>query len=106
MEILTPQLLDAIVMRLVACCKPEQIILFGSHAYGIPNQDSDIDLLVIVSQSDQPRYRRARDAYGALWGLAAPAEIVVMTRHEVEKSKTVKSSLVHQAIHKGKVLYG
>jgi uncharacterized protein len=106
MEILTPQLLEAMVQRLVDCFKPEQIILFGSYAYGTPNPDSDIDLLVIVPQSDQPRYRRAREAYGVLWGLAVPAEIVVMTRHEVERSKTVKSSLAHQAIHRGKVLYG
>jgi uncharacterized protein len=106
MEILTPQLLEVMVQRLVDCFKPEQIILFGSHAYGTPKPDSDIDLLVIVPQSDQPRYRRAREAYGALWGLAVPAEIVVMTRHEVERSRAVKSSLAHQAIHRGRVLYG
>jgi predicted nucleotidyltransferase len=26
---------------------PEQIILFGSYAYGEPNRDSDVDLLVV-----------------------------------------------------------
>lgn len=26
---------------------PEQVILFGSYAYGEPNQDSDVDLLVV-----------------------------------------------------------
>jgi predicted nucleotidyltransferase len=28
--------------------QPEQIILFGSHAYGTPHADSDVDILVIV----------------------------------------------------------
>src|SRR5436305_11249623 len=28
--------------------KPDKIILFGSHAYGTPNEDSDVDLLVIM----------------------------------------------------------
>jgi len=26
---------------------PDKIILFGSHAYGVPNKDSDIDLFII-----------------------------------------------------------
>jgi uncharacterized protein len=106
MKVISPELLEEIVRRLVGCLDPEKIILFGSHAYGEPNDDSDIDLLVIIAQSDEPRYRRSREAYDALWGLTAPAEILVMTRNEVERSVTVKASLVHQAIHGGKVLYG
>src|SRR5436189_5036868 len=27
---------------------PDQIILFGSYAYGTPNADSDVDLLVVM----------------------------------------------------------
>src|SRR6478672_4929687 len=27
---------------------PDKIILFGSHAYGTPHEDSDVDLLVIM----------------------------------------------------------
>jgi hypothetical protein len=77
-----------------------------SYAYGEPNADSDIDLLVIVPQSDEPRYRRARVAYKALRGLGIPKDILVMTREEVERKKNVVSSLVCQALRQGKVLYG
>jgi predicted nucleotidyltransferase len=28
--------------------RPEKIILFGSHAYGRPHRDSDVDVLVIL----------------------------------------------------------
>ena len=31
---------------------PERIILFGSYAYGVPDDNSDIDLLVIKDGSD------------------------------------------------------
>lgn len=27
---------------------PEKIILFGSHAYGTPHADSDVDILVVM----------------------------------------------------------
>lgn len=29
-------------------CQPEKIILFGSHAYGEPHADSDVDILVVM----------------------------------------------------------
>ncbi|MBE9075815.1 nucleotidyltransferase domain-containing protein [Romeria aff. gracilis LEGE 07310] len=92
--------------RLVSALKPEQIILFGSHAYGEPTEDSDVDILVIVSQSDEPRYRRARKAHRALRGMGIPKDILVMTRAEVERQASVSNSLVSQALRQGKVLYG
>lgn len=30
----------------------EQIYLFGSHAYGVPQEDSDYDLYVVIPDSD------------------------------------------------------
>ena len=37
-----------LAQRIAEKFKPEKIILFGSHAYGDPRPDSDIDLLVIL----------------------------------------------------------
>jgi uncharacterized protein len=106
MEELTTDLLDRITQNLVSNLKPEQIILFGSYAYGEPNEDSDVDLLVIVSQSDEPRYRRARQAYKALRGFGIATDVIVMTKEEVKRKMNVRSSLVHRAIHDGRILYG
>jgi len=33
---------------------PEQVILFGSYAYGQPNADSDVDLLVVKDIDSSP----------------------------------------------------
>jgi uncharacterized protein len=106
MEKLTADLLNQITQGLVSSLKPEQIILFGSYAYGEPNEDSDVDLLVIVSQSDEPRYRRARQAYKALRGVGIATDVIVMTREEVKRKINVRSSLIHRAIHDGRILYG
>lgn len=103
---LTLDLLEQMTQRLVSALKPEQIILFGSHAYGEPTEDSDVDILVIVSQSDEPRYRRSRKAHKALRGMGIPKDILVMTRAEVERQASMSSSLVGQALRQGKVLYG
>ncbi len=34
---------------------PEKVILFGSYAYGEPNKDSDIDLLVVTQDDFIPQ---------------------------------------------------
>ena len=34
--------------------RPEKVILFGSYAYGQPDEDSDVDLLVIKSLDRSP----------------------------------------------------
>ena len=36
------------VRRVAECFQPDRIILFGSYAYGTPNEDSDVDLLVVM----------------------------------------------------------
>ena len=106
MKQLPNHLLAQITQKLVVNLHPEQIILFGSYAYGEPTEDSDIDLLVIVAQSDEPRYRRSRQAYKALRGIGISKDILVMTRAEVERKANVPSSLISQVLSQGKVLYG
>ena len=60
MKSISGKLLETITDRLVAEFQPEQVILFGSHAWGEPNAGSDVDLLVIVSHSDLSEYERAK----------------------------------------------
>ena len=66
MKIVSNDLLAEMTRRLVAEFQPEQIILFGSHAWGTPSPDSDIDLLVVVSASQLPPAQRAVRAHRAL----------------------------------------
>jgi predicted nucleotidyltransferase len=39
--------------QIVAKFHPQKVILFGSHAYGKPNADSDVDLLVVMPAANQ-----------------------------------------------------
>lgn len=51
-----PPELDEITARLVAEFDPEAVYLFGSYVWGEPDEDSDLDLLVVVAESDTPTY--------------------------------------------------
>ncbi|TWJ26347.1 nucleotidyltransferase domain-containing protein [Geobacter argillaceus] len=44
---LSDQLQKEIVEKIVAAVHPAKIILFGSHAYGQPEEESDLDLVII-----------------------------------------------------------
>ena len=46
-------LLAWVVERLRVDYAPQQIILFGSYAYGTPHDDSDIDLMIIKETRDR-----------------------------------------------------
>ncbi len=100
------QLLLDITNRLVNEFRPENIFLFGSHAWGNPHKDSDLDLLVIVTDSDLSSTKRSSVAYRCLRNIPYPLDILVKTRKEIEKFAQIPISLEHQILHKGRCLYG
>ena len=106
MKYISPELLQEMVRRLVHEFHPEQIILFGSHAWGVPKEDSDLDFFVIVSQSKLSPVKRSVIAHRCLRGLNVPKDILVKTRSEVERLRRVHASLEAEVLERGKVLYG
>ena len=106
MKILPEEILKEMVNRLVGEFQPEKIILFGSYAWGTPNQDSDIDMLIIVPASNLPPVKRAIRAHQCLRELFVPKDILVKTRAEVERARRVYASLTSRILEEGKTLYG
>ena len=105
MEILDPNLLEEAVRRMVVALQPEAIYLYGSHAYGQPDEESDVDLLVVVVDSSLPSYKRPLAAYRALRGLFFPAEVKVVTHAEFEYRAQWVNSIERVVKEKGKALY-
>lgn len=96
--------LEEITRKIVHAFQPEQILLFGSYAYGTPTEDSDVDLLVIVESGARPAERSARIArvcrprYVAL-------DILVRTPEEVAERLKGFDSFLEEILSRGKVLY-
>src|SRR5438128_7227432 len=89
MKVLNTALLDKIVRRIVVALQPETIYLYGSHAYGQPHEDSDVDLLVVLREATRSGHEGAVEAYRALRGLCVPVEVQVVTRKEFERPGSV-----------------
>lgn len=93
------------VCRISARFSPERIILFGSHARGDARDDSDIDLLVLFSEVDDPR-ARATEIYQALIGCSEiPKDIAVSTTARFERYRNVVNTIYWPAAREGQVLY-
>lgn len=96
--------ISEVVHRIVEAVYPLKIILFGSYVYGLPEKDSDIDILVVMS-SNLPRYRRSVPIYKALAGLLIPKDILVYTPQEIEEWSDVSQAFITTVMKKGKVIY-
>jgi predicted nucleotidyltransferase len=92
------------VRRIVGVTRPTKVILFGSRARNEARPDSDLDLLVI-HESNQPRYTRAAPIYTALADVPVEVDVMVYTPAEVEEWREVPQAFVTTAVREGKVLY-
>ena len=106
MKAIQPGSLDEAVERLKREFQPEEIYLFGSHAWGTPTEDSDIDLMVIVTSSDERSIQRMQRAHYCLRGIGFAKDVLVPTRAQVDRYKHLRASLFHQVLAKGRKLYG
>jgi len=95
--------IKAFALRVADQFRPEKIILFGSYAYGKPDKDSDIDLLVVLKHHESS-IKMASDIR-----LALPADIsvdvIVRTPERLQERLAINDSFMREIIEKGKVLY-
>lgn len=101
------EVIRRIVTRLVAAYAPERIVLFGSHAYGTPNEDSDIDLL-IIKETDEGFFKRLVTVRQAVAGLhrSVPFDPIVLTPGEVRDRLAKGDQFLAEVMEKGEVLHG
>ena len=94
------------VDKVVQEYQPEKVILFGSYAYGRPDPDSDIDLLIIKQTQERPIDRRVaviRIIYDP--SLRVPVEPIVLTPGEIHLRQEIGDPFLEEVLTKGEVLY-
>jgi len=98
-------MLGEVVRRLVETLQQERIYLFGSRARGDARPDSDYDLLVVMEEGADEGHEAGQRAYGAMWGLHAPVEILVMPARYFEWMLGAAASLPATVQREGRLLY-
>ncbi|TAL67387.1 MAG: nucleotidyltransferase domain-containing protein [Bacteroidetes bacterium] len=103
---ITNEILSGITENLVREFSPGKIYLFGSHAWGKPTKNSDIDILIIINESNERKARRASLAYKALIDFSdISIDILVRTVAEFEPFSKVKATMQNKILNEGIVLY-
>jgi predicted nucleotidyltransferase len=83
--------------------KPQQIIPFGSYAYGTPTEDSDVDLMVVMNYCG----REHAKAMEILPAVRPPFSVDLLVRKPTEMTRHYCQfdPLTRETIDSGKVLY-
>jgi len=91
-------------LRIAERFAPERIVLFGSYARGDADEESDVDLMVLFPEVDNPR-ERAAEIYTSLAGCGFAKDILVSTVSRFERYRNVPNTVYWPASREGRVLY-
>lgn len=100
------EVISKLVERIKERYKPKKIILYGSYAYGVPDEDSDIDLLIIKETKERSIDRRI-----AVRRLVSdirkkiPFSSVVITPEELSNRLDLGDDFFIEITTRGKTLY-
>jgi predicted nucleotidyltransferase len=100
-------IIKKIIDTLVEKYHPVKIILFGSYVYGIPDEDSDFDLLIIKDTDKKRRVDRFVEVKRLIFDpeIKIPVSPIVLTNDEVKERLNMGDDFLEEILTKGKVLY-
>ena len=95
--------IESLAQEIARKFQPDRIILFGSHAYGNPRADSDVDLLVLmpfegksVSRASEI-LRKTQPRFGV--------DLLVRRPEDVERRLALGDFYLREVVEKGRDLY-
>jgi predicted nucleotidyltransferase len=99
-NVVVQQMADLIVREF----RPLRILLFGSHARGQDNPDSDVDFLVVLPDQCDKR-KSAIEIRRSLDDFPTPKDILVTTPEEIRRRGHVLGTVLWPALREGITLY-
>jgi predicted nucleotidyltransferase len=97
--------IEEVKRRLIATYNPLEIYIFGSYAWGKPEEDSDLDLLIVIDEYKKDHYKTISDGYKSLDGLKIYKDILIYSKKEFDAACADRSTLCNKIVLKGKKLH-
>ena len=95
--------IQTFVDQVVRQFRPARVILFGSYAYGTPNDDSDVDLMLIMPHRGSSA--KAATQVRLACPRSFPMDLIVRTPAEVQRRIRMGDPFLREVTSKGIVLH-
>lgn len=98
--------IQRIAKQITETVDAEKIYLFGSYAYGIPNNDSDYDFYVVIPDDSLRPIDAMKKIYGALakTKMKTPVDVLALGLSNFEKRSTMMT-LEGRVAREGALIY-
>lgn len=90
--------------KIVEKYRPEKIILFGSHAWGKPTKDSDIDLF-IIKKTTTPGMKRVEQLDKIFLRREVALDFLVYTPAQIKETLKSGDIFINKILSEGIVCY-
>lgn len=99
------KMIEMVKKRLVDAYDPLAIYIFGSYAWGHPDEESDLDLMVVIDEYKKKRHATLVDGHRALMDLDLFKDIIIYSKEEFVECSQDVTSLCNKIVKKGKQIY-
>jgi len=97
-------IVNKVVDRIVSDFNPHLVVIFGSVANRTAEENSDLDIFVVMD-TELSYHRRATAIYLKLLDISLPMDIIAVTPEEYEANKDNKASFMSEILSTGEVVY-
>ncbi len=95
--------IEQLTQRIAEHFRPERVVLFGSYAHGVPTEDSDVDLLVVLDH-DGSSAEKASEIRLACHG-GFPLDLLVYSPERLDARLAMGDPFLREIVEKGTPLY-
>jgi len=103
---ISEQMLQGITQRLVEALRPERIYLFGSHAYGTPDGNSDLDFVIVLPDAPISKSEMDGMARRVVGDVGCDVDVLCYTATRFDRRSGWQANLEHTVRNKGRLLFG
>src|SRR3989338_1555359 len=97
--------IQEITSKIIKEFNPQKVVLFGSHAWGSPKKESDIDLFIVKDDRKKNTREMAIDLERILSDRDIPLDILVYKPEQITKRLAVNDQFIAKIWRDGKILY-
>jgi predicted nucleotidyltransferase len=100
-----PRVPETLIRSIVATYAPRRIVLFGSHAQGAADTDSDLDLLVVLDDDAPPEALSWRRRHEARKGYDGAVDIIPCRAQVLAERARAAGSFADTIVKNGVIVY-